>query len=128
VINLLRDLQDALNLTYLFISHDLHVVEYMSDRVAVMYLGKIVEYTGSEELYAHPLHPYTRALLAASPMPDPDWKTSAVPLSGDVPSPIDPPPGCRFHTRCPIRQAVCSEQEPGLRELGPGHFTACHLA
>ncbi len=128
VINLLKDLQKSFRLTYLFISHDLHVVEYMSDRVAVMYLGRIVEYAESQELYTRPLHPYTKALLSASPMPDPDYVSKAKPLHGDVPSPIHPPTGCRFHTRCPVVQNVCSTEVPELKELGQGHFVACFFA
>ncbi len=128
VINLLKDLQAEFNLTYLFISHDLHVVEYVSDRVAVMYLGKIVEFADAKDLYVSPKHPYTKALLASSPMPDPNYKRSAKPLTGDVPSPINPPEGCRFHTRCPIKQDVCMQQEPGLKEYHSGHFAACFFA
>ncbi len=128
VINLLKDLQAEFNLTYLFISHDLHVVEYVSDQVAVMYLGKIVEFADAKDLYVSPKHPYTRALLASSPMPDPNYKRSAKPLTGDVPSPINPPEGCRFHTRCPIRQDVCMQQEPDLKEYDSGHFAACFFA
>ncbi len=125
VINLLKDLQDQFNLTYLFISHDLHVVEYISDRVAVMYLGKIVEFASSLELYENPLHPYTKALLSSLPMPDPTRKRQALPIRGDVPSPINPPPGCRFHTRCPFKKDICSRQEPELIDYGEGHFAAC---
>ncbi|WP_299976922.1 ABC transporter ATP-binding protein [Desulfobacula sp.] len=125
VINLLKDLQEQFNLTYLFISHDLPVVEYISDRVAVMYLGKIVEFAKSEELYKNPLHPYTNALLAASPIPDPNFQRKIQPLIGDVPSPINPPPGCRFHTRCPKRQDICSQEEPEFIEYDKGHFAAC---
>ncbi|THB72523.1 MAG: dipeptide ABC transporter ATP-binding protein [Desulfobacteraceae bacterium] len=128
VINLLKDLQEQFNLTYLFISHDLHVVEYISDRVAVMYLGKIVESAASEKLYQNPLHPYTKALLSSSPMPDPTYKRQSLPISGDVPSPINPPPGCRFHTRCPIKRDVCSKEEPKLMEHQPGQFAACFFA
>lgn len=125
VINLLKDLQEQLKLTYLFISHDLHVVEYISDRVAVMYLGKIVEFADSKELYKDPLHPYTIALLSSSPMPDPTYKRKSEPLKGDVPSPITPPSGCRFHTRCPRRQDICSQKEPEFIEHEKGHFAAC---
>lgn len=128
VINLLKDLQQEFDLTYLFISHDLHVVEYISDRVAVMYLGKIVEFADSKELYFNPKHPYTKALLAASPMPDPNYVRKTEPLEGDVPSPINPPAGCRFHTRCPIKQELCTKQEPPIRELDPGHYAACFFA
>ena len=128
VINLLKDLQNEFSLTYLFISHDLHVVEYISDRVAVMYLGKIVELAASQAVYGTPLHPYTQALLSASPMPDPQKKHNRILLKGDVPSPINPPPGCRFHTRCHYAQAICTEQEPMLREVRDGHQAACHFA
>jgi oligopeptide/dipeptide ABC transporter ATP-binding protein len=128
VLNLLKDLQSEYGLTYLFISHDLHVVEHISDRVAVMYLGKLAELADSQELYHRPLHPYTQALLSASPMPDPSLKHKRIILKGDVPSPIDPPPGCRFHTRCMFTQDICSVEEPQLREIESGHLTACHFA
>ena len=128
VLNLLKDLQDEFGLTYLFISHDLHVVEHISDRVAVMYLGKLVELGESENLYLKPLHPYSQALLSASPMPDPGLKRERIILKGDVPSPIDPPPGCRFHPRCKYARDICGSSEPAMREFEPGHFTACHFA
>jgi oligopeptide/dipeptide ABC transporter ATP-binding protein len=128
VINLLQDLQQEFGLTYLFISHDLSIVEHISNRVAVMYLGKVVELAGSEELYRAPLHPYTHALLSAAPVPDPKRKKARVVLSGDVPSPINPPAGCRFHTRCPFTKDICSRQDPPLREIRKDHVAACHFA
>ncbi|MDI6784439.1 MAG: ATP-binding cassette domain-containing protein [bacterium] len=129
IINLLQNLQTQFKLSYLLIAHDLAVVEHVSDRVAVMYLGKIVEITAKAELYQTPLHPYTKALLSAVPIPDPKVKVKRIPLPGDVPSPINVPTGCRFHTRCPIAQfPICKEQEPDLLEKQPTHFAACHFA
>jgi len=128
VINLLEDLQKEHGLTYLFIAHDLSVVEHISDRVAVMYLGKIVELASAGALFQEPLHPYSEALLSAVPRTDPDNKSRRILLPGDVPSPANPPPGCKFHPRCRYAQPVCSQEEPSLREVQPEHFVACHFA
>ncbi|HEX8217992.1 MAG TPA: dipeptide ABC transporter ATP-binding protein [Chloroflexia bacterium] len=127
IINLMEDLQSEFGLTYLFIAHDLSVVRHISDRVAVMYLGKIVELADRNELYANPMHPYTEALLSAVPIPDPmaEMKRQRIILTGDVPSPINPPRGCHFHTRCPLAIAACKEIDPPLQEKSPGHWAAC---
>ena len=127
VINLLVDLQAELNLSYLFIAHDLAVVEHISHRIAVMYLGKIVEYTDKKTLFTNPQHPYTEALLSAVPIPDPTVRRKKIILQGDVPSPINPPPGCRFHTRCPYAEERCKIEEPALKIVGRDHVVACHL-
>lgn len=127
VINLLIDLQKDLGLSYLFIAHDLAVVQHISHRVAVMYLGRIVELADKKDLFSSPQHPYTEALLSAVPVPDPEVKTQRIILSGDVPSPINPPTGCHFHTRCRYAEARCRAETPALKEVAPGHFAACHL-
>lgn len=127
VINLLMQIQKDRNIAYLFISHDLRIVKHISDRIAVMYLGKIVELCDSDELFEHTLHPYSQALLSAIPVSDPDSKKERIFLPGDVPSPLNPPSGCRFHTRCPRAKEICSQVEPALTEHSPGHFCACHF-
>jgi peptide/nickel transport system ATP-binding protein len=127
VLNLLMNLQDELKLTYLFISHDLGVVEHIGHRIAVMYLGRIVEIARKEDMFANPLHPYSQALIEAAPIPDPRVRRQRMVIEGDVPSPMNPPSGCRFHTRCPFAIARCREEEPALREIAPGRLVACHL-
>ncbi len=128
IVNLLRDLQRRMQLTYLFVAHDLSVVEHISDRVAVMYLGVIAELAPSADLYRQPRHPYTVSLLSAIPVPDPDRKRRRIVLKGDVPSPARPPSGCRFHPRCFMAREICAQQDPPLREVAPGHWSACHFA
>jgi oligopeptide transport system ATP-binding protein len=127
VLNLLQDLQNEFHLTYLFIAHDLSVVKHVSDRVAVMHLGRIAELASNEDLYRNPSHPYTQALLSANPVPDPTLERKRILLRGEVPSPINPPAGCNFHTRCPSRFEICSREVPPLREIEPAHWVACHL-
>lgn len=130
IVNLLQKMQEKMGLTYLFVAHDLSMVRHISDQVAVMYLGKIVELTSSDELYEHPVHPYTQALLSAIPIPDPDVESGRkrIVLKGDVPSPISPPAGCRFQGRCRFACDRCRQEEPEMRQVGPGHYVACHLA
>ncbi|KMY28590.1 peptide ABC transporter ATPase [Lysinibacillus xylanilyticus] len=127
VLNLLQNLQKDLKLTYIFISHDLGVVRHISNRVGVMYLGKLVELTASEDLYAEPLHPYTQALLSSVPVPDPTFEREQLIISGDIPSASNPPSGCTFHTRCPFKKEECSQAVPKMQEVKPGHYVACHL-
>ena len=127
IINLMQDLQQEFKLTYLFIAHDLSIIKHVSDRIAVMYLGKIAEVAKKNELYENPLHPYTKALLSAIPVPDPELRRERIILEGDVPSPANPPPGCRFHTRCPRRMDICSQKEPEQIDHGEEHFVSCHL-
>ena len=128
VLNVLEDLQDQFGLTYLFISHDLNVVDHISDRVAVMYVGKMVELARTTELFEHPLHPYTEALISALPQPDPRKKRDRILLTGDVANPADPPSGCYFHPRCRYAKDICNTEAPAWREIVPGHFAACHFA
>ena len=128
VLNILKDLQQEFGLTYLFIAHNLSVVEHVSDRVAVMYLGKMVELTTREELFRNALHPYTQALMSAIPVPNPRLRRERVILKGDVPSPLNPPKGCRFHPRCPVAIEKCSQEEPQFKELAPEHWVACWVA
>ena len=130
IINLLEDLQEKFDLTYIFISHDLSLVEHISDRVAVMYLGRIVEIAGNEAIFRRPHHPYTEALLSANPAADPlaEQQSQRIILQGDPPSPLQRPTGCRFHPRCPIAQAICTVEDPPLAEVEPGHLAACHFA
>ena len=127
IINLLSDLQQQMGLTYLFISHDLSVVQHISHRVGVMYLGTMVELAKKDELYSNPLHPYTKALMSAVPIPDPTLKRNRIILQGDIPSPANPPKGCKFHTRCPYKMDICAKEDPKYRDVGGGHFVACHL-
>jgi peptide/nickel transport system ATP-binding protein/oligopeptide transport system ATP-binding protein len=126
VLNLMRELQEKRNLTYLFISHDLSVVKHISDRVAVMYLGEIIELSDKEELFQNPLHPYTQALLSAIPIPSVDERRKRIHLQGDIPSVYDMPKGCKFHGRCPYADERCEHEKPEFREVGGGHFCACH--
>ena len=128
IINLLKDLQKSMNLTYIFISHDLSVVKFISDKIGVMYLGSMVEFGNKEDIFSNPIHPYTKALFSAIPNPNPDVKMNRIVLNGDIPSPANPPSGCRFHTRCPHATEKCKYVTPTYREYGNGHFAACHLA
>lgn len=127
IINLLKDLQEKYDLTYLFISHDLSVVEHISDTVGVMYLGNLVEYADKESIFRNPLHPYTQALFSAIPVPDPDFKAERIILEGSIPSPANPPSGCKFHTRCRYAMDICSREIPLMQEMEEGHKVACHL-
>ncbi|MFQ7034351.1 MAG: ABC transporter ATP-binding protein [Candidatus Borkfalkia sp.] len=127
IINLLKSLQEKDGIAYIFISHDLSVVEHISDEVGVMYLGSMAEYGKTEDIFERPLHPYTEALFSAVPVPDPDYKMNRIILKGDIPSPADPPLGCKFHTRCEKCMEICQREEPVFREYAPGHYVACHL-
>ncbi len=127
ILNLMKSLQKEMNIAYLFITHNLSAARFLCDRIAVMYLGKVVELAGRTALFEHPCHPYTKALLPLCPIPDPDSRVEQVPLKGEVPSPVNPPDGCRFHPRCPEAQEICARAEPHLVEIEPGHFVACHL-
>lgn len=127
IINLLKDLQDKYKLTYLFISHDLSVVEHISDEVGVMYLGSLVEFGPKRSIFSNPLHPYTQALLSAAPVPDPDAKMNRIILEGSIPSPANPPAGCKFHTRCRECMEICKTVPPKVKEIEPGHMVVCHL-
>jgi len=127
ILNLLEALRARLGLTYIFISHDLSVIQHISDRIGVMYLGKLAEIGPAEQIFEDPLHPYTQALLGAIPVPDTRQRRQLIVLEGNVPSPSDPPNGCRFHTRCPLAEAICRQEEPLLRQIRPGHYAACHL-
>jgi len=127
IINLLKKLQREMNLAYVFISHDLSVVKFISDKILVMYLGSVMEFGSKEDIFTKPLHPYTRALFSAVPNPDPTVKTQRIKLEGDIPSPANPPKGCRFHTRCPYAREICKHMTPEYREYELGHFAACHL-
>ena len=127
IINLLKDLQKQLNLAYVFISHDLSVVKFISDKIGVMYLGAMMEFGTKEDIFTNPLHPYTKALFSAVPNPDPTAKMERIKLEGDIPSPANPPKGCRFHTRCPYAKEICKHVPPEYKEYGEGHFAACHL-
>jgi oligopeptide/dipeptide ABC transporter ATP-binding protein len=128
ILNLLRGLQDEFSLSYLFITHNVNVVKYMADRVAVMYCGKLVETAETREALEHPMHPYTSTLISSIPLPDPEEKLETKDLTGEIPSSVNPPPGCRFHPRCPYSQDVCRKTEPPLREVRQGHWSACHFA
>jgi len=127
MLNLMLNLKEQYGLTYLYITHDLATARYVCDRIAIMYLGKIVELGAIDDIMESPLHPYTRALLAAVPVPDPEIKIGEIPIKGEIPSPINIPPGCRFHPRCPFAKPICQKEEPEFKEIEPGHFIACHL-